>query len=366
MKKHLVIDARRLNSSTGIYMQNLLREINLLNPEEFRITALVPSQLVKEWANRAPHISFVGADQGWYSFSEQLSLALQLYRLHPDLVHFTMPQQPLLYFGRRVTTIHDTILVRFDNVDMNPLLYKIRKGIFSFLLRNVAWRSRTIITPTKFVRDDIADLYSEKLLEKILVTPEAGDPLAASAEPIAKLEGKKFLTFIGNAFPYKNLNLIVDAYAELKKTHPELELAFAGRKDSFYEEIEARVKEMNLDGVHILGFISEGEKRWLLHNAQCYVVASLSEGFHIPGLEAMYEDCPVLSADASCLPEVYDDAALYFDPHSVDSLVDALEKILTDSDLRTSLVIKGRTQVKKFSWSRMAEQSLAAYRRSVK
>ena len=108
-------------------------------------------------------------------------------------------------------------------------------------------------------------------------------------------------------------------------------------------------------------YVSEGEKRWLFQNAQAYVVASLSEGFHIPGLEAMYEGCPVISSNATCLPEVYGSSALYFDPHSTADLVEKISELLEKPALRSELQKKGLKQVKKFSWQRMAEQTQDIY-----
>lgn len=359
--KHVVIDSRHLGSSTGVYMQNLLKHLNTLPHENLRFSALVPRAEVSHWQKQLPNITIVSADHKWYSTSEQLLLPWKLYSLRPNLVHFCMPQQPLLYIGKRVTTIHDLTLVRYENVDMNPAIYRMRKGVFVALLRNVIARSKAIITGTQFVRDDIVAWTKEKYRDKMTVTLEAGDPLASEAETVENLADKKFLFFVGNAFPYKNLDRIVDAYRLVKASHPDLQLVFAGKKDYFYEQIERRVSQEGIADVHILGFVSEGEKRWLFQNAVAYIVASLSEGFHIPGLEAMYEGCPVISSSATCLPEVYEDAALYFNPHDTEELAAQIETVITNTNVRKRLKNKGYKQVKKYSWRRMAEQTLEVY-----
>jgi len=277
-----------------------------------------------------------------------------------------MPQQPLLYIGKRVTTVHDLTLVRFENIDMNPFLYRLRKAIFTLMLRNVIWRSKAVLAPTEFVRSDILNFTSPSHTDKVVTTLEAGDPLAATSEPIEKLAGKQFIFFVGNAFPYKNLRRIVEAYIKLKMSRPELELVFAGKKDYFYEQLEGFAREQGAKDIHILGYISEGKKRWLFQNAQAYVVASLSEGFHIPGLEAMYEGCPVVSSNATCLPEVNGDAALYFDPTSTGELVKALTLITTDKAVREQQIARGHKRVKEFSWARMATETKAVYDKILK
>jgi glycosyltransferase involved in cell wall biosynthesis len=359
---HIVIDARHLNLSTGVYMQNLLKELDKAIDDSMRITALVPSGETKRLSTELKNISLVPADQKWYSVAEQFSLAILLYRLKPDLVHFCMPQQPLLYFGKRITTVHDLTLIRFDNIDINQYVYKFRKFVFKTLLKAVIRRSAKILVPTNYVREDILDFSSTKYKEKIYITPEAGDPLSGTPEPVAKLKDKTFIFFVGNAFPYKNLYRIVDSYALAKKDNPELQLVFAGKKDYFYDQIEGYVREKGIDDVRILGFVSEGEKRWLMQHAVAYVVASLSEGFHIPGLEAMYEDCPVISSNATCLPEVYEDAALYFDPHSTTDLASCISLLMNDPDKRKQMAKLGNAQVKKYSWGKTAQLTLEAYR----
>jgi glycosyltransferase involved in cell wall biosynthesis len=357
----IVIDARLIDSSTGIYMQRLLHFINAAGEiDEYHV--LMPSKSVAKWKDKWPNLIFHEANQPIYSFSEQISLLWMLNKLRPTLTHFTMPQQPLLWYGKSVTTVHDLTLVHYDNVDMNPTIYKIRKKIFRFLLDTVLKRSQTIFVPTEFVKRDLLS-YNEKLHPgTIVVTPEAGDPIDAEPEKIELLEGKDYLCFVGNAFPYKNIRRTIEAFAVLKLSHPHLHLALAGKKDYFYDELEKYVADNNIEDVHFLGFITDGEKRWLYQNAVAMVTASLSEGFCIPLLEAMYEGCPVVSSNASCLPEVAGDAALYFDPYSTEDLANKLRHLLNTPAMTDLLRKKGYDRVKDFSWQRMADQTIAVYK----
>lgn len=357
----IVIDARIIDGSTGVYVQRLLHFIQLAKTNDTYVV-LVPPKTIKKWKKVFKDLTFVVADQPPYTFAEQLSLARQIRNLKPDLVHFTMPQQPLLWRGKSVTTVHDTTLIRFDNVDMNPIVYRVRKEIFKMLVRTVIRRSKKIFVPTEFVKKDLADFMKQTYKDKVMVTLEAGDSVDAEPEIIEVLQSKQFLFFVGNAFPYKNIKLTIQAYAELKKTNPDLHLALAGKPDYFYEQLESYVAEKNIPDVHFLGFISDGEKRWAYQNAVAFVTSSLSEGFHIPLLEAMYEGCPVVSSNASCLPEVAGDAALYFDPRFVQDLVDMIEKVLGEDGIREKLIEKGYTRVKLFSWKRMTDQTLSAYK----
>lgn len=358
---HIVIDARRMNTSTGHYVARLVEQLEQIDSEN-KYTVILLEKEKDCYTPSKPNFSVVTTSSDHYTFAEQLKHVWLLYKLKADLVHFWMPQQPLLYFGKRITTVHDTTLIRYENIDMNPIVYKIRKGIFAFLLRNVIARSERVLVPTEYVRKDLDEWTRGKYTSKLITTHESGDMIHSEPEQIAQLQGKQFLFWVGNAFPYKNIGRIIDAFATLKELYPNLELALAGKKDNFYAALENDVNTRGLEGVHFLGYISDGEKRWAFQHACAYVCASLSEGFHIPLLEAQYESCPVITSNATCLPEVAADAALYFDPHSTSELVDAARKLFDTPSLREELIAKGHENTKRFSWRKMGEETHDTYR----
>ncbi|HET7827329.1 MAG TPA: glycosyltransferase, partial [Candidatus Saccharimonadales bacterium] len=109
--------------------------------------------------------------------------------------------------------------------------------------------------------------------------------------------------------------------------------------------------------------VSEGQLRWLYENTAAYVFPTLSEGFGLPALEAMIHGAPVVSSQATCLPEIYGQAALYFDPRSVKDMALKIDQVLSDPRLRTDLINTGRAQAARYSWQRMAEQTLAVYQK---
>ncbi len=362
---HIVIDARRINSSTGHYTQKLLEHLGKI-PTEHTYTVIVLEKEKDHYQPTSDNMRVVTTTADHYTFAEQLLLPILLYRLKPDIVHFTMPQQPILWFGKRVTTIHDTTLIRYENIDGNKYVYKLQKAIFTFLMRNVIWRSKSILSPTKYVSNDLDKWTGHLYTNKLLTVKIAGDAIEAEPVPVEEFKGKQFLFWVGNAFPYKNVDKIVKAFAIVKKQRPDLHLALAGKRDLFYDELEAYAEAHDIPDVHILGYISDEEKMWLMRHAQAYVVASLSEGFHMPLHEAMYENCPVISSNATCLPEVAGDAALYFEPNNVDQLADTILRLLDNPALAKELVKKGQQQVKKFSWTRTAEQTYDAYLRALR
>jgi glycosyltransferase involved in cell wall biosynthesis len=211
------------------------------------------------------------------------------------------------------------------------------------------------------VAEDIVR-YTGVKRNKITVTHEAADLIEQPPLPLAKLKDKKFLMYVGRPTPHKNLERLIEAFQQLRARHPDLVLVLAGRKDANYERIEENAYIQGSKGLLFTGFVSDRRLRWLYENCEAYVFPSLSEGFGLPGLEAMRHGAPVVSSDATCLPEVYGDAAHYFDPKDTQAIANAIDEVLTDKKLRSGLIKKGRAQVEKYSWHRMAEQTLEVYK----
>ncbi len=362
---HIVLDTRIIETSTGRYMQRLVENINDHHAPEsqHRYTALVPVDVVDKWQTRLSNITVVGSPHRWYTFAEQFGLYRQLRQLKPDLVHFTMPQQPLLWTGPSVTTIHDMTLIRFENVDPGESrsVYKIKQFVFNSLLRVVMRRAKAIFTPTEFVRQDLGRFFGKKYLDKIHTTLLAGEIPNEEPQVLPAYEGLDYLFFVGNSFPYKNIRRLVEAFELLQADYPDLHLLLAGKKNEFYEEIEAETRQAGIKNVHFLGFITDGEKRWALANAKAFVTASYSEGFCMPVLEAMIEKTPVISSSASCLPEVVGDAGLLFNPDSAEELAAQVRRILENQELANELVDKGTRHAAGFSWQRMVQQVVDVY-----
>jgi glycosyltransferase involved in cell wall biosynthesis len=117
--------------------------------------------------------------------------------------------------------------------------------------------------------------------------------------------------------------------------------------------------------VHLCGWIDDAQLEGLYAAATCLAFPSLAEGFGLPVLEAMARDLPVACAAASSLPEVAGDAALLFDPHSVDAIAGAIAALLQDPALRSRLIARGRTQAATFTWERTAAATAASYARAL-
>jgi len=352
-----VIDGRELRTSSGRYVERLLHYLQAINsPHDFQI--LLKPEDVNGWQPTAANFSVVPCPHKEFSFDEQLGLKRQIQQLKPDLVHFTFPQQPIWYRGRTVTTIHDLTTLRFSNPAKNAAVFKIKQRVYAHVIKRAAQKAQRVLTPSEFVKSDLVN-FSGISPDKVTVTLEAADAIVTQLSGLSQLIDKKFIMYVGRPTPHKNLARLVEAFAMVDD--PDLLLVLAGKKDTNYEHFADGVPDTVRSRIVFTDFVDEGQLRWLYENCAAYIFPSLSEGFGLPGLEAMAHGAPVVSSNATCLPEIYGDAARYFNPLDVPAMARAIKEVLSDQMLRDRLVATGREQVKKYSWQRMAEQTLASY-----
>lgn len=355
----IAIDARVYRDSTGRYARKLIENLEKLGSEHECVVLLSPKEF-SDYTPKSKNFSKLRAPYPKFSFSEQLGFKTFLDDLGADLVHFTMVQQPIRYHGLKVTTMHDLTALRFRDVDKNKFKFWIKQQAYALVNKSAAKHSARIITASNYVKEDILN-FAGIHPKKITVTPEAADEITEKGESISELSGKKFIMYVGRPQAHKNLRRLIEAFRIIKSSHPDLRLVLVGKTDPLYQSHQDYVKQQKIKGVIFTGFVSEGQLRWLYQNTQAYVFPSLSEGFGLPGLEAMAHGAPVISSDATCLPEVHGEAALYFDPTSVEDMATQLHGILGDDKLRQKLIKAGYTRVKEFSWQRMAEQTHQIY-----
>lgn len=354
----IVIDGRESGTTTGRYLDKLVEYLHKLASKHQVIILAKPHRL-DFYKELAPRFAVVRCDHKEFTFDEQIGLRKQITDLKADLVFFPMVQQPVLYKGLVVTTMQDLTTVRFRNPSKNWLVFTLKREVYKWVNKRVAKKSAHLITPTKFVKQDVVN-YCHVSPDKITVTYEAADKITVPAEPVKSVVGKQFLLYVGRPAPNKNLNRLVDAFIILKKTTPDLQLVFAGKFNSEYQKLRQYASSQAKD-VIFTDFVSEGQLRWLYENAAVYVFPSLSEGFGLPGLEAMQYDLPVASSNATCLPEVYGNAAQYFDALKPVDMAKQIQKILDDPKLAQKLTTNGKKLLHQYSWQTMAEQTLAVF-----
>jgi glycosyltransferase involved in cell wall biosynthesis len=357
---HIAIDARIINSTTGRYIERLLTYLEKLDsPHQFSV--LVRKKDIDYWVPKKANFRVVVADYKAYGLGEQIGFYWFLQRLKPDLVHFCMPQQPFFYTGRAVTTVHDLNLLRIrENDDMSATTLRFKQRVFRELLHTVLRRANHIITPTNYVRDDVIKFHKMPL-DKISVTYESADLVANDSEPVQAYTSTPFILMVGRTETYKNHRGVIESLQALLWKNPKLRLVIVGKRDQSSHDLEQWALTQGYRNVDFFGFASNEQLAWLYEHCQAYIFASFMEGFGLPGLEAMKHGAPVASSNASCLPEVYGDAAAYFDPADTAQMSQVIGQVLNNTKLRKQLIEKGKKQSGRYSWKRMATQTLDIY-----
>ncbi|NTU69726.1 glycosyltransferase family 4 protein, partial [bacterium] len=173
----------------------------------------------------------------------------------------------------------------------------------------------------------------------------------------------KFILYVGNAYPHKNLDIFIDV---VKRLDSDIQIVLAGKKDYFYEILERKVNELNLKNrIIFTNYVSDNELFWLYKNALALVFPSFNEGFGLPLLEAASFGTPIITSNTSSLPEIIGDAALYFDPSKPKEALEQINKVNNDDKIRVSLVEKGLERIKLFSWKAMAKATLEVYKKAL-
>lgn len=359
----IVIDARESGTSTGRYIDKLIEHLHKLN-SDYKFTILTKSSRLSYLRKVAPRFNIIESPWEEFSLHEQLDLLKQIRDLQPDLVHFGMVQQPIFYRGKVVTTVADLTTARFRNPAKNWLVFTFKQWVYRRVIHIAAKKSEALITISDFVKDDVAR-FTRINSRKITVTYLAAEPISNKTEVIPDLENQKFIMYVGRPQPHKNLERLVESFGILRQKYPDLRLVLAGKSDVLYKRLERHSQRLGIKNIVYPGFVSDGQLRWLYEHTSAYVFPSLSEGFGLPGLEAMVAGAPVVSSNATCLPEVYKDGAEYFDPLSVEDMTAAIDRVLSDDELRKQLIKKGRLVASKYSWDKTARETLEVYEKTL-
>ena len=388
------IDARfygPIGKGLGRYTQevvdNMIKITNTEEGEDFQYVIFLSPSNFDEFDAGRPGIKKVKLDCPWYGWKEQLLMPFYLRREKLDLIHFPHFNVPILAPGKFVVTIHDLILTHFPTVRATTrqhALYYLKNFAYRLVILSALKHSRRIITVSEFTKKDIVDKFKIKP-EKIVVTYEGVANLTKGRDSlfVSKLDNREilaqyhipqnFLLYVGNAYPHKNLEILLRVFSRLHGEYPDLRLVLVGKLDYFYERVREAARSLNLwqkeninSPIIFPGYVPDAQLEILYAEARAYIFPSLYEGFGLPPLEAMAKGCPVLSSDRASLPEVLGDAAVYFNPEDEAEMVLKIKEVLTDKELRAGLIERGLAQAKRYNWWECARETLAVYREALK
>jgi glycosyltransferase involved in cell wall biosynthesis len=174
----------------------------------------------------------------------------------------------------------------------------------------------------------------------------------------------RYFFYTGNAYPHKNLGRLIEAVVSLNKDLDEpVLLKIASSRNVFTERLSKVIGEAGAEKyVKLLGFVSDSELGGLYKNSVGFVFPSLSEGFGLPGIEAMDAGTLVLASNIPVFKEIYAKAAIYFNPLDFSSIENAMKNALSLPDEKRQEIIEfGKKFVKRYSWAKMAKETLKIY-----
>lgn len=277
----------------------------------------------------------------------------------PDVVHetyyFSHPLGPRR--ARRVLTIYDMIHERFPS-DF-PLGDKTTRH-----KAMAAKRADHVICISESTRQDAIELLGLPP-EKTSVIHLGFDLMTEGGAGLTgegRTTDEPFLLYVGNRGGYKNFLRLLEAYASSPQLRAGFKLVCFGGGALSAEERE-RMAQLGLANGRVIQLGGSDQLLSRLYaRASAFVYPSLYEGFGIPPLEAMSHDCPVVCGTTSSIPEVVGDGGEYFDPADVDSIREAIERVVGSENHRKALIEKGRARLGCFSWDRCAGETLEVYR----
>ena len=364
------LDARLygpIGKGVGRYSEKLIENLEKIDQQNEYFVFLSKENFAF-YKPQNPNFHKVLAPYPWYSFREQFFFPRLLQKFRLDLVHFLHFNVPLFYPGKFLVTIHDLVhyLPRKQVLSRNRFIYWFKKIGYHLVIQHNVKRAEKVITVSHFSRDQILR-FTTANPSKIKVIYEAADfppRISKEKQEVEFLKEVPYLLYVGNAFPHKNLNRLLQAF---KITHsfldiPKLSLVLVGALDSYFKKLKEFSEQIGIDkSVIFTGRVNEAELKWLYEHALAYVFPSLIEGFGLPGLEAMAYGLPVVSSNAGPLPEIYSEAALYFNPEDIIDLAKKITRIVQGQNLREELIKKGFEQIKKYSWQKTAKETLEVY-----
>lgn len=299
---------------------------------------------------------------------EQLVQPMRLMAERVDLLHSLAFVQPVVLPCPGIVTIYDLSFVLFPQRHQPWRRLYLRWG--SGLS---ARRAKRVVAISASTKRDIINLLGVPE-EKVDVVPCGVDDdfrPVDKPELLDELRRKhslppRMLLFVGTIEPRKNLTTLLKSYALLRERMKPPPLVIGGPRGWRHGEVFSLAEELDLlDEVLFPGYIARDELPLWYNAADLFVYPSLYEGFGLPPLEAMACGTPVVVSDTSSLPEVVGDAGILVDPTSAEELAQAMERVLTDIELRDLLRARGLERARTFTWQRTARDTVSVYNRAV-
>jgi glycosyltransferase involved in cell wall biosynthesis len=287
-----------------------------------------------------------------------------------DLLHCPKSAIPFRAPCPTVVTLHDLIPLR------HPETEKFAAHCYWRLqIPNAARRSSFIITDSEHARQEIMADYGvpPERIKAVMLGFAPAMLAPRDADKGGEIRARyglpeRYLLYVGTIQPRKNIDTLIEAYNRLRQERQFTpKLVIVGRKGWLYDRLFARIDELGLvDEVIFTGFVPDEELPYLYDGALVFAYLSFFEGFGLPPLEAMACGVPVVTSNATSLPEVVGDAGVTVPPADLEQVTAALASILDNPALAATLGERGRARARLFSWEAAARETMAIYQAVVK
>lgn len=344
----LVIDARMINNSgIGRVLRNIIPN---LATHFKQIVLLGDRNTIASFEWYRKEIKIIQYTGALYGIKEQIDYI----RLIPSCDIFISPHYNAPIFSWKIKN-----LVTFFH-DVNHLVFKehltVAQRVYAAIQYNLAsLRSKTIFTISDFSESEIKKHLFVR--PKNLIVPKIGlERRKIDSKDKVKLVSSKYILFVGNVKPHKNLKRALAAFLKLIESGYNGDFCIVGNRAGFINGAdsvleEAEQNQILREKVIFTGFIQDELLDHYYDSADLLLFPSLYEGFGLPPIEAMMFGCPVVSSNSASMPEVCGDAAVYFDPYDVDEMYDSMREVLKNDSLRMKMIEKGLKRINMFSWA---------------
>lgn len=288
----------------------------------------------------------------------------RFFRAELDLAHSATPLI-LPTKGKKVVTVYDLFFMDFPHKTDRET----RRGFVNKIKASLLKTDR-IVAISHFTRNELLERFAAEE-KKVKVIYPGMDPRLNADISSGEMEDVReryslpssFILFVGAIEPRKNLSNLVEALRIIHRKHDEIPLLIVGRPGSDSGNLVKKIEKEKLEAwIKIMGYLPDKEVRIFYRQASVLALPSLCEGFGFPLLEAMASNLPIAASQAPAIPEIAQDAALYFNPENPEDMAEKIILVLKDENVRQNLIAEGKKRVLDFDWRKTAQETLNFYK----
>lgn len=278
-----------------------------------------------------------------------------------DLYHYPYFDPPVPLRKRFVATCPDLEPLRMPNLFSRKVVAYYE--VFAVRLRHAA----RVITISENTKKDVVELLgiNPNVVRVIYLGVDKRFRPVLEEEELTNIYHlpNRYVLYVGNTMPHKNLQRLVQAMARVCRLCPDVKLVIVGALDRYRSNVEQIIQNtgMNLY-VRFLDFVSENDLPALYSKASAFILPSLYEGFGLPILEAMACGAPVIASNAASIPEIVGDAGIIVDPYNIEEISDGILRLLNNQSEAKNYSNLGIERAQQFTWRHCAEEHLKVYR----